>query len=140
MRNLPFRDVVPNNAWFQLVLCAMDLIAWTKALCLNGELAIAEPKRLCSAFLHCAGRIVRGARRVTVSHPGGLALARRARHGVHECARHRALPNQHLHHRRRRACVQRRPSAALQEHKRVARGSLLPRTHTSTDLGLPKYT
>jgi hypothetical protein len=27
MRNLPFRDVVPNNAWLQLVLCAMDLIA-----------------------------------------------------------------------------------------------------------------
>ena len=66
MRNLPFRDVVPNNAWFQLVLCAMDLIAWTKGLCLDGALAIAEPKRLRYAFLHCAGRIVRSARRVTV--------------------------------------------------------------------------
>lgn len=66
MRNLPFRDVVPNNAWFQLALCAMDLIAWTKALCLDGELAIAEPKRLRYAFLHCAGRVVRSARRVTV--------------------------------------------------------------------------
>jgi hypothetical protein len=66
MRNLPFRDVVPNNAWFQLVLCAMDLIAWTKALCLEGELAIAEPKRLRYALLHCAGRIVHSARRVTV--------------------------------------------------------------------------
>jgi len=66
MRNLPFRDVVPNNAWFQLVLCAMDLLAWTKALCLDGDLAIAEPKRLRYAFLHCAGRIVHSARRVTV--------------------------------------------------------------------------
>jgi hypothetical protein len=66
MRNLPFRDVVPNNAWFQLVLCAMDLVAWTKAICLDGSLAIAEPKRLRYAFLHCAGRIVRSARRVTV--------------------------------------------------------------------------
>ena len=66
MRNLPFRDVVPNNAWFQLVLCAMDLIAWTKALCLDGALALAEPKRLRYAFLHCAGRIVHSARRVTV--------------------------------------------------------------------------
>jgi hypothetical protein len=44
----------------------MDLTAWTKALCLDGELAKAEPKRLRYAFLHCAGRIVRSARRVTV--------------------------------------------------------------------------
>lgn len=66
MRNLPFRDVVPNDAWFQLVLCAMDLVAWTKALCLDGELAIAEPKRLRYAFLHTAARIVHGARRVTL--------------------------------------------------------------------------
>jgi hypothetical protein len=66
MRNLPFRDVVPNDAWFQLVLCAMDLTAWTKALCLDGELAIAEPKRLRYAFLHTAARIAHGARRVTL--------------------------------------------------------------------------
>jgi hypothetical protein len=66
MRNLPFRDVVPNNAWFQLVLCAMDLVAWTKALCLDGELALAEPKRLRYAFLHCAGRVVHTARRILV--------------------------------------------------------------------------
>jgi hypothetical protein len=50
----------------QLVLCAMDLIAWIKVLCLDGELGIAEPKRLRYAFLHCAVRIVRGARRITV--------------------------------------------------------------------------
>src|ERR1019366_291527 len=35
MCNLPFRDVVPNNAWFQLVLGTMDLVAWTKALLLG---------------------------------------------------------------------------------------------------------
>ena len=62
---LPRRGA-PNNAWFQLVLCAMDLIAWTKELCLDGALALAEPKRLRYAFLHCAGRIVHSARRVTV--------------------------------------------------------------------------
>jgi hypothetical protein len=68
MRKLPFRDVVPNNAWFQLVLCAMDLVAWTKALCLDGELAIAEPTAtpLCVLALCQTGRIVRGARRVIV--------------------------------------------------------------------------
>ena len=66
MRKLPFRDVVPNNAWFQLVLCAMDLVAWTKALCLDGELATAEPKRLRYAFLHAAGRVVHSGRATTI--------------------------------------------------------------------------
>jgi hypothetical protein len=66
MRNLPFRDVVPNDAWLQLVLCAMDLVAWTKALCLEGELTTAEPKRLRYAFLHAAGRIVHSGRGTTI--------------------------------------------------------------------------
>jgi hypothetical protein len=66
MRNLPFRDVVPNDAWLQLVLCAVDLLAWTKALCLDGELATAEPKRLRYAFLHAAGRIVHSGRGTTI--------------------------------------------------------------------------
>jgi hypothetical protein len=66
MRNLPFRDVVPNAAWLQLVLCAMDLVAWTKALCLDGELATAEPKRLRYSFLHTAGRVVRSGRGTTI--------------------------------------------------------------------------
>jgi hypothetical protein len=61
--NLPFRDVVPNNAWLQLVLCAMDLVAWTKSLCLDGDLACAEPKRLRYTFLHTAARVVTGGRR-----------------------------------------------------------------------------
>ena len=63
LENLPFRDVVPNNAWLQLVLCAMDLMAWTKAICLDGELARAEPKRFRYTFLHTAARIVTGGRR-----------------------------------------------------------------------------
>ena len=66
LRNLPFRDITPNNAWLQLVLCATDLVAWTKALCLNVELAKAEPKRLRYAFLHVAARVVQGGRRVTL--------------------------------------------------------------------------
>ena len=66
MRNLPFRDIVPNDAWFQLVLCATDLIAWTKALCLSEELKKAEPKRLRYAFLHVAARVVHSGRRITL--------------------------------------------------------------------------
>ena len=44
----------------------MDMMAWTKALCLDPALAKAEPKRLRYAFLHVAARIVRGGRRITL--------------------------------------------------------------------------
>lgn len=63
LMNLPFGDVVPNNAWLQLVLCAMDLITWTKGICFDGELANAEPKRFRYTFLHTAARILTGGRR-----------------------------------------------------------------------------
>ena len=66
LENLPFRDLVPNEVWLALVLAAMDLIAWTKLLCLDGELARAEPKRLRYALLHTAARVARSGRRVIV--------------------------------------------------------------------------
>ena len=56
---------MPNDTWFQLVLCAADLVAWTKVLCLNGDLQRAEPKSLRYAFLHVAARVIHSARRVT---------------------------------------------------------------------------
>ena len=45
------------------MLIAEDLLAWTKLLCLDGELARAEPKRLRYTLLHAAGIIVRSGRR-----------------------------------------------------------------------------
>jgi hypothetical protein len=54
LRSLPFRDIVSNEAWLELVLAAMDLVAWTKRLCLDGELRRAEPKRLRYALMHAA--------------------------------------------------------------------------------------
>jgi len=45
LRNLPFRDFGPNEVWLELVWMAQDLLAHTQALCLEGELACAEPKR-----------------------------------------------------------------------------------------------
>jgi Transposase DDE domain group 1 len=69
MTNLPFRDVGTNDSWFQLALCATDLLAWTATLCLEADLAVAEPKRLRYTLLHTAARIVRGARTVTVRFP-----------------------------------------------------------------------
>jgi hypothetical protein len=44
-------------------LIAQDLIAWTKALALDGEHARSEPKRLRYRLLHQAGRVVRSGRR-----------------------------------------------------------------------------
>jgi hypothetical protein len=66
LRNLPFRDVASNEAWVELVLAAMDLVAWTKSLCLDGELRRAEPKRLRFALLHVGARVVRTGRRTVL--------------------------------------------------------------------------
>jgi hypothetical protein len=79
LRNLPFFEFERNEAWMQLVLLGMDLVAWAQALCLQGELAKAEPKRLRYTLLHCAGRLVRSGRRVWLrlqsSWPWSKALA-----------------------------------------------------------------
>jgi len=37
LRNLPFRDIASNEACVELVLAPMDLVAWTKLLCLDGN-------------------------------------------------------------------------------------------------------
>jgi hypothetical protein len=52
-----------NQVWLELVLIAHDLIAWTKALLLSGELAKAEPKRLRYRLLHVAARLAFSGRR-----------------------------------------------------------------------------
>ncbi len=64
LANLPSAELTINQAWLALVVVAGDLLAWTKGLCLEGELAQAEPKRLRFALLHTAGVIVRSARRL----------------------------------------------------------------------------
>ncbi len=66
LENFPFRDLVPNMAWLELVLAAQDLTAWTQLLCLDGPLRYAEPKKLRYTLLHVAARLARTARRTTV--------------------------------------------------------------------------
>ena len=44
-------------------MLAHDLIVWTQALVLDGELAKAEPKRLRYRLLHVAGRLAFSGRR-----------------------------------------------------------------------------
>jgi Transposase DDE domain group 1 len=63
MRNLPHHAFEHNQTWLELSLIAQDLLCWTRLLCLDGELAKAEPKRLRHRLLHVAGRIVRHGRR-----------------------------------------------------------------------------
>jgi len=48
---------------------AQDMLAHTSSLCLEGELARAEPKRLRHRVLHVAGRITRSAPRLTLHLP-----------------------------------------------------------------------
>ncbi len=75
LANLPSASVAINRAWLALVLVAGDLLAWMKGLCLAGELARAEPKRLRYALLHAAGVIVRRARRLVLRIAAGWPWA-----------------------------------------------------------------
>jgi hypothetical protein len=63
LSNFPSWSFAINHAWLQLTLIAMDLLAWSRLLVLDGELARAEPKRLRYCLLHTAAQIVRSGRR-----------------------------------------------------------------------------
>jgi len=62
MAKLPFRDYAMNAVWLELSLIAQDLLTWTKALAVDGELARSEAKRLRHRLLHVAGRLAFHAR------------------------------------------------------------------------------
>ena len=63
MRNLPHHAFEHNQTWLEASLIAQDLLTWMKLICLTGELATAEPKRLRHRLLHTAGKLVRHGRR-----------------------------------------------------------------------------
>ncbi len=89
MRNLPFAAFEHNRVWLELSLIAQELLAWTRLLCLEGELALAEPKRLRQRLLHVAGKVVRSARRTTLRLPRSWPWAQAL---VAAFARLRSLP------------------------------------------------
>jgi hypothetical protein len=66
MDKLPFRDFAINAVWLELSLIAQDLIAWTRHLALDDQLAACEPKRLRYRLLHVAGRLALHARQATL--------------------------------------------------------------------------
>jgi Transposase DDE domain group 1 len=63
LAKLPFKEFTLNEVWLQIVMLAHDLIVWTQALLLDGQLAKAEPKRLRYRLLHVAGRLAFHSRR-----------------------------------------------------------------------------
>jgi hypothetical protein len=89
MRSMPFAAFEHNQAWLEVSLLAQAILRWSALLCLEGELALAEPKRIRQRLLHVAGRIARSARRTALrlprSWPWADALA-------NAFARLRALP------------------------------------------------
>lgn len=78
--HFPGHSFSSNAAWVFVVLIAQDLLTWSQRLCLDGELAKAEPKRLRYCLLHVAGRLARTGRRsflrLDAAWPWAMALAR----------------------------------------------------------------
>jgi len=63
LAKFPFKEFALNEVWLELVALAHDLLVWTQALALTGELAKAEPKRLRYRLLHVAARLAFSGRR-----------------------------------------------------------------------------
>ena len=63
LSKFPFKAFALNEVWLEIVMLAHDLLVWTQALCLDGELSKAEPKRLRYRLLHVAGRLAFSGRR-----------------------------------------------------------------------------
>ena len=63
LAKFPFKEFALNEVWLQIVMLAHDLLVWTQALALDGELTKAEPKRIRYRLLHVAGRLAFSGRR-----------------------------------------------------------------------------
>jgi hypothetical protein len=75
LTNLPSADFAINAAWLTTALIAHDLLAWTRLVALDGDLARAEPKRLRYCLLHAAGVIARSGRRTRLRLAAGWPWA-----------------------------------------------------------------
>ena len=75
LTNLPSADMAINAAWLTTALIAHDLLAWTRLVALDGDLARAEPKRLRYCLLHAAGVIAHSGRRTRLRLAAGWPWA-----------------------------------------------------------------
>jgi hypothetical protein len=64
LRNLPLQGFAQNQVWCEIVAMACELLAWMAMLALDGPARRWEPKRLRLRIFTCAGRLVRGGRRL----------------------------------------------------------------------------
>jgi hypothetical protein len=64
LRNLPLQGFAQNQVWCEIVAMACELLAWMAMLALDGPARRWEPKRLRLQIFTCAGRFVRGGRRL----------------------------------------------------------------------------
>jgi Transposase DDE domain group 1 len=64
LRNLPLHGYQQNQIRCEIVALACEPLAWTQMLSLTGPARRWEPKRLRLRIFSCAGRIVRGSRRL----------------------------------------------------------------------------
>lgn len=67
LANLPFEDYVRNQAWVATSMLSGCLLAWAQQICLDGDLAKAEPKTLRYRLLHVGARM---------AHRGGELIMR----------------------------------------------------------------
>ncbi len=58
----PSRTFAINAVWLELALTAVDLLAWTQTMLVDGDLAGCEPKALRYRLLHVAARLTHGQR------------------------------------------------------------------------------
>jgi hypothetical protein len=63
LAKFPFKEFKLNEVWLEIVMLAHDLLVWTQALTLDGDLLNAEPKRLRYRLLHVAARLAFHGRR-----------------------------------------------------------------------------
>lgn len=76
LAKLPFQQFALNEVWAQIVMLAHDLLVWTQALCLDGELTNAQPKRVRYRLLHIAARLAFSGRRAKLHLPATWPWAR----------------------------------------------------------------
>jgi hypothetical protein len=89
LAKFPFNAFALNEAWLEIVLLAHDLLVWTQALLLDGELAKAEPKRLRYQLLHVAARLAFHGRRAKLRLQHDWPWAEQLRAAFHKL---KALP------------------------------------------------
>ena len=72
---LPSKSYARNSAWLHLAAHAVTVLSWLRLLALDGDLAVAEPKKLRFRLLSAPARYVRHARQRILKIPTGWAWA-----------------------------------------------------------------